>query len=38
MIDVSDSLSLWGSWIEYATEQADEYYEALEDNFDAYLN
>ena len=38
MIDVSDSLSLWGSWIEYATEQADEYYEALEDIFDAYLN
>ena len=36
-IDVSDSLSLWGSWIEYATEQADEYYEALEDIFDAYL-
>ena len=37
-IDTSDSLSFWGYWIEYATEQAEEYYEMLEDIFDIYLN
>jgi hypothetical protein len=36
-IQIDDDLSLWANWIDYATDQAEMYYEALEDIFDDYL-
>ena len=36
-IQIDDDLSLWANWIEYVSDQAEMYYEALEDIFDDYL-
>ena len=36
-LEIDDDLSLWGRWLEFAAEQAEIYYDTLDDIFDDYL-